>query len=94
MFNVELNEGSNLTNKLLSNVCELLQENNKLLGQFSTHGDSNVVEDNKSEYKANIDTIGRKELLAIIKTLPPKTIKGKYMTMELEELRKQVKEVL
>lgn len=92
MFKVEVSEFSNSTIKMLANVCELLQEQNKLLRQFCIQGNTDIVEDNKSENKANIDTMGRKEILAIIKTLPQGTIKGKYMTMELEELRKQVKE--
>lgn len=94
MYKVEANEFSTLTNKLLSNVCELLQEQNKLLEQFCTQDDINIVEEIKIENKANIDSMNRSELLAIIKTLPKGTIKGKYMTLELEELRKQVKEVM
>jgi Mg/Co/Ni transporter MgtE len=93
MYKVDVGEYSTPTMRLLVNVCELLQEQNKLLEQFSLHGNTNIVEDNKIENKANIDDMGRKEILALIKTLPRKP-KGKYMTMGLEELRNQVKEVM
>jgi Mg/Co/Ni transporter MgtE len=93
MYKVDVGEYSTPTMRLLVNVCELLQEQNKLLEQFSLHGNTNIVEDNKIENKANIDDMGRKEILALIKTLPQKP-KGKYMTMGLEELRNQVKEVM
>jgi hypothetical protein len=94
MYKVDVGEYSTPTMRLLVNVCELLQEQNKLLEQFSLHGNTNIVEDNKIENKANCDDMGRKELLAIIKTLPKGSIPGKYMTMSIEELRKSVKEVM
>jgi hypothetical protein len=94
MFKVEVSDFSNPTIKLLSNIESLLQEQNELLRQAFTFGNTNIVETNKIENKANYDDMGRKELLAIIKDLPKGTIKGKFMTMGLEELRKQVKEVM
>jgi hypothetical protein len=94
MFKVEVSDFSNPTIKLLSNIESLLQEQNELLRQAFTFGNTNIVETNKIENKANYENMGRKELLAIIKTLPPKSVKGKYMTMGLEELREQVKEAI
>jgi hypothetical protein len=92
MFKVEVSDFSNPTIKLLSNIESLLQEQNELLRQAFTFGNTNIVEANKIENKANYDDMGRKELLAIIKTLPKGSIPGKYMTMGIEELREQVKE--
>jgi hypothetical protein len=93
MYKVETGDFSSPTIKLLSNICELLQETNTLLKQFSIQDSTSIVEDNKNENNANIDTMERKEILALIKTLPQKP-KGKYMTMGIDELRKVTKEVL
>lgn len=92
MFEVEVNTTSSKTDKLLSNIESLLIEQNELLRQALPMSNSKGQEEIKIESKANYDTLGRKELLAIIKTFPKGTIKGKYMTMELNELRKAVKE--
>lgn len=92
MFNVEVTEFSSSTIKLLKNIQSLLIEQNKLLKQALPM--SNSQEEIKIENKANYDSMERKELLAIIKTLPKGTIKGKYMTMSLKDLRIQVKEVI
>lgn len=94
MFNVDVGEHSSPTLRLLANIESLLREQNTLLKQAFTVSNTNADEDNKNENKANIDEMGRTEILAIIKTFPKGTIKGKYMTMEISELRKQVKEVL
>lgn len=98
MFKVEVTDFSNPTLKLLANIQDLLTERNDLLRQVLTAGGQKVeVIERKSvevENKANIETMGRNEILALIKTLPQGTIKGKYMTMGIDELRKAVKEVI
>jgi hypothetical protein len=93
MFNVEVNEFSSSTVKLLKNIESLLIEQNTLLKQAFCSSGNLSVEQNKIKNKANIETMGRKEILALIKTLPKKP-KGKYMTMNIEELRKAVKEAI
>jgi hypothetical protein len=94
MYKVDTGEYSNSTTKLLANICELLQENNNLLKQFSMQDSTTIVDENKIENKANIDTMERKEILAIIKTLPHGTVKGKYMAMNINDLRQAVKGVI
>lgn len=94
MFDVEITEFSNTTIKLLSNIQELLQENNKLLKQFNDMDNSFIPKNQINSTKPNIDKMERKQIIEIIKSLPTGTIKGKYMTMSLEELRKNVKAVL
>lgn len=94
MFKVEVSELSNPQIKLLSNIQELLQENNNLLKQLNDVNNSNIPKNQINSTKPNIDTMDRKQIIEIIKTLPQGSIKGKYMTMSLEELRKNVKAVL
>jgi hypothetical protein len=94
MFDVEVNEFSSKTDKLLKNIEGLLKEQNELLRQALSMQVNKSDDDGKIKDKPNIDGMGRKELLTLIKTFPKGTIKGKYMTMEIEELRNKVKEVL
>lgn len=94
MFEVEVNEGSSKSDKLLFNIQSLLKEQNELLKQAFSMPNTLPVIENKIENMPNIKAMERKELIAFIKTLPKGTITGKYMTLSLEELRKTVKEVL
>ncbi len=94
MFNVEVNEFTTPTLRLLKNIEGLLIEQNTLLKQSFCSASNLAVEEHKSENKANIDTMERKEILALIKTLPHGTVKGKYMAMNIDDLRKAVKEVI
>lgn len=93
MFKVDVGEYSTPTLRLLKNIEDLLIEQNKLLKQSSLSLDKLDVDKTKNENRTNFDAMGRKELVEIIKTLPKGTIKGKWMTMSIEDLRNQVKGV-
>jgi hypothetical protein len=94
MFKVEVNEFTTPTIRLLKNIEGLLIAQNELLKQSLNVSDKLVAEEIKTENKANIDTMDRAELVALIKTMPKGTVKGKYMAMNITELRNAVKEVL
>jgi len=88
MFDVGVNEFSSIENRLLKNIETLLIEQNKLLRQGSS------ISENDKPDKKDVNTMNRNEMVALIKTLPKGTVKGKYMAMNETDLRKLLKGVI
>ncbi len=100
MFNVEINEQSSKTDKLLYNIFELLQQTAKVdsVEQPQTEkpkaSNAELPLKPKTADKANLDGMTRKELIAMIKKLPKGSIKGKWMTFDDNTLRKEIGKVI